>query len=73
MFDYDILFEFLPDEDKKSFMTWDNAEIIQRWGSIVATFVDVQGIEKIVIISVDEYEVRFKQKQRERKIKEIGI
>jgi len=23
-FDQDILFEFLPEEDKKSFMAWDN-------------------------------------------------
>ena len=23
-FDHDILFEFLPEEDKKSFMAWDN-------------------------------------------------
>lgn len=23
-FDHDILFEFLPEEDKKSFMVWDN-------------------------------------------------
>jgi hypothetical protein len=23
-FDYDILFEFLPEEDKKHFLVWDN-------------------------------------------------
>ena len=37
-FDQDILFDFLSDEDKKSFMVWDNCHLNPSRDSIVATY-----------------------------------
>ena len=37
-FDHDILFEFLPEEDKKYFMVWDNVYLNMGKDRIVATY-----------------------------------
>ena len=83
-FDYDILFEFLPEEDKKSFIVWDNAF---RTG---AAFCNPNGLdaksglariiavyrapfEQRIFIPLSEYKVRLKQKERDAKLEELGI
>ena len=82
-FDYDILFEFLPEEDKKSFMAWDNAAF-----STGAAFCNPNGLdaksgsariiavyrapfEQRIFIPLSEYKVRFKQKERDNKLDSI--
>jgi hypothetical protein len=78
-FDYDILFDFLSEEDKKSFMVWDNVELTQKYSSIpdsiqaiVATYrVRYVFDEERIIIPLDEYELRVKEKQREEKLNKI--
>lgn len=82
-FDYDILFEFLSEEDKKSFMAWDNAAF-----STGAAFCNPNGLdaksgsariiavyrapfEERVFIPLSEYEVRLKQKVRDTKLDSI--
>jgi hypothetical protein len=78
-FDHDILFEFLPEEDKKSFMVWDNvfcnpngrdakAAGVAR---IVATY--RAPFEERVLIPLDEYELRVKEKERDNKLNNLGI
>jgi hypothetical protein len=78
-FDQDILFEFLPEEDKKSFMVWDNVILTQKYSSIpgsiqsiVATYISssIGPFEK-VLIRLDEYELRLKQKERDKKLNNI--
>ena len=84
-FDQDILFEFLPEEDKKSFMTWDNvfcnpngldakAAGVAR---IVAAYRLIGGkttpFGERVFIPLSEYELRFKQKERDNKLETLGI
>jgi hypothetical protein len=82
-FDQDILFEFLPEEDKKSFMVWDNVLLTQKYSSrrkrrysipnsvqnIVATY--RAPFEERVLIPLDEYELRLKQKERDNKLNDI--
>ena len=82
-FDHDILFEFLPEEDKKSFMVWDNAAF-----STGAAFCNPNGLdakagsariiavyrapfEQRIFIPLSEYEVRLKQKVRDNKLDSI--
>ena len=73
-FDHDILFEFLPEEDKKSFMVWDSvfcnpnakAAGLDR---IVAVY--RAPFEERVFIPLSEYEVRLKQKVRDNKLDSI--
>jgi len=85
-FDQDILFEFLPEEDKKSFIVWDNDAF-----STGAAFCNPNGLdakaagvarivaiyrapfEERVFIPLPEYELRLKQKERDKKLKELGI
>ena len=75
-FDHDILFEFIPEEDKKSFMVWDNVLLSQRYASIpdsVQTIVATYRapFEERVLIPLDEYELRLKQKERDNKLNDI--
>jgi hypothetical protein len=82
-FDYDILFEFLPEEDKKSFMVWDNAAF-----STGAAFCNPNGLdaksgsariiavyrapfEQRIFIPLPKYELRLKQKVRATKLDSI--
>ena len=76
-FDYDILFEFLPEKDKKSFMVWDNA--FCNPNGLDAKYAGVARIvaiyrapfEERVLIPLPEYELRLKQKEREIKLNKI--
>lgn len=85
-FDYDILFEFLPEEDKKSFMTWDNAAFstgaafcnpngldAKAAGSASIVAVYRAPFEERVFIPLSEYEVRLKQKVRDTKLETLGV
>jgi hypothetical protein len=85
-FDHDILFEFLPEEDKKSFMVWDNVILSQKYASIPdkplsRNVLSVQTIvatyrspfEERVLIPLDEYELRVKEKERNNKLNGLGI
>lgn len=77
-FDHDILFEFLPEEDKKSFMVWDNVILSQKYASIpdsVQTIVATYRapFEERVLIPLDEYELRVKEKERDNKLNNLGI
>jgi hypothetical protein len=77
-FDQDILFEFLPEEDKKSFMVWDNVILTQKYASIpdsVQTIVATYRapFEERVLIPLDEYELRLKEKERDNKLNNLGI
>lgn len=78
-FDHDILFEFLAEEDKKSFMVWDNvfcnpngrdakaAGVARIVASYRAPF------EERVFIPLPKYELRLKQKERNNKLNDLGI
>ena len=82
-FDQDILFEFLPEEDKKYFMAWDNVfcnpnVVYEGYGRdakaagsarIVAVY--RAPFEERVFIPLSEYEVRLKQKVRDNKLDSI--
>lgn len=78
-FDQDILFEFLPEEDKKSFLVWDNAYCNPNdrdaKSAGVARIVAVYRapFEERVFIPLDEYELRLKQKERDFKLNKLGI
>ena len=76
-FDHDILFEFIPEEDKKSFMVWDNVLLSQRYASIpdsVQTIVATYRapFEERVIIPLSDYDSRVKQKERDNKLNILG-
>jgi hypothetical protein len=68
-FNQDILFEFLPEEDKKSFMVWDYVHLNMGKDRIVATY--RSPFEERVIIPLDEYDARVKQKERDNKLNKI--
>jgi hypothetical protein len=73
-FDHDILFEFIPEEDKKSFMAWDNVFCNPNGRDAkaagVARIVAVYRtpFEKRIFIPLSEYELRLKQKLRATKL-----
>ena len=76
-FEHDILFEFIPEEDKKSFMVWDNVLLTQKYSSIpnsvqniVATY--RSPFEERVIIPLSDYDARVKQKERDNKLNILG-
>jgi hypothetical protein len=68
-FDYDIIFEFIPEEDKKSFLIWDNVFLNVNRDNIVAVY--RAPFEERVFIPLSEYEVRLKQKVRDTKLEDI--
>ena len=78
-FDHDILFEFIPEEDKKSFMVWDN--VFCNPNGLDAKYAGVARIvaiyrapfEERVLIPLPEYELRLKQKERNNKLNILGI
>ena len=76
-FDYDILFEFIPEKDKKSFMVWDNAFCNPNGHDAkaagVARIVAVYRapFEERVFIPLSDYESRLKQKERDIKINNL--
>ncbi len=85
-FNQDILFEFLPEEDKKSFMVWDNVILSQKYVSVpgkplLPNVLSVQTIvatyrapfEERVLIPLDEYQLRLKEKERNNKLNNLGI
>ena len=78
-FDHDILFEFLPEEDKKSFMAWDNVFCnpngLDAKGAGSARIVSVYRapFEERVFIPLPKYELRLKQKLRATKLETLGI
>jgi hypothetical protein len=67
-FDHDILFQFLSEEDQKSFMVWDNV-IINYAGNILATF--RSPFDERIVIPFEEYQMKLKQKEREIKLNKI--
>ena len=75
-FNQDILFEFIPEEDKKYFMVWDNVLLTQKYSSIPNSVQNIVAtyrapFEERVLIPLDEYESRLKQKEREIKLNKI--
>lgn len=67
-FDHDIVFEFIPEEDKKSFLVWVNVYCSVD-GNIIATY--RAPFEETVYIQMSEYNSKLKAKQREEKINKI--
>jgi hypothetical protein len=71
-FDHDILFEFIPEEDKKYFMVWDNVFCNPNGrGSARIVAIYRAPFEERVFILLSEYEVRLKQKERDIKLSSI--
>jgi len=71
-FDHDILFDFLPVEDKKSFMVWDSAFLsgtLTTQLTINATY--RAPFEERIRIPFEQYQMKLKQKERDKKIKQI--
>lgn len=78
-YDYDILFDFIPEKDKKSFMVWDNAYEVpslntstlstERGGVIVAVY--RAPFEEKIVVPLGQYNARLKQKERENKLNTI--
>jgi hypothetical protein len=74
-FDHDILFEFLPEEDKKSFLVWVNSFLNVSSGYTLDSIVAIYRapFEERVFIPLDEYELRLKQKERNNKLNNLGL
>jgi hypothetical protein len=81
-FDQDILFDFLSEEDKKSFMVWDNVILTQKYNSIPNSVQNIVVRKKLsvdgnvtgaVLIPLDEYQLRVKEKERDNKLNNLGI
>ena len=78
-FNHDILFEFLPEKDKKSFMAWDNVFCNPNGRDAkaagVARIVAIYRapFEKRFFIPLPKYELRIKQKLRATKLETLGI
>ena len=74
MFDLDILFEFLSDEDKKTFIVWTTVNIIDVQGHelIQAKFSSMHPYySKVKEIPFEEYIMKLKQKEREIKLNKL--
>lgn len=71
-FNHDILKEFLPEEDKKSFLVWDNVLLKPKYTipDSVETIVAIYRapFEERIIIPLNEYEGKVKQKERDSRI-----
>ena len=77
-FDHDILFEFLPEEDKKSFMVWDNVFCNPngrdaKAAGVARIVASYRAFEERVFIPLPKYELRLKQKERNNKLNDLGI
>ena len=76
-YDYDILFEFIPEKDKKSFMVWDNAYEVPSLSTSTSTSGGVivavyrAPFEEKIVVPLGQYNVRLKQKEREIKLNSI--
>jgi len=76
-FDHDILFDFLPEEDKKSFMVWDNVyEVPRLQGQGISSERNIVAVyrapfEEKIVVSLEQYNARLKQKERETKLNKI--
>ena len=71
-FDQDILFQFLSEEDQKSFMVWDNAFLSGTLSTqliIIATY--RAPFEERIVIPFEQYQMKLKQKEREIKLNKI--
>lgn len=68
IFDSNILFEFIPEKDKKNFLVWDNA-FKSSSGNIVAVY--RAPFEERLVIPLSLYNQRVKQKEREIKLNKI--
>ena len=74
--DYEILFDFIPKENKKHFLTWDNAFLSGTY--IIAIYrVLVYSTkckyEERIFVPLDEYQLRVKEKERNNKLNNLGI
>ena len=67
--DYEILFDFIPKENKKHFLTWDNAFLSGTY--IVAIY--RAPYEERIFVPLDEYQLRVKEKERNNKLNNLGI
>jgi hypothetical protein len=71
-FDHDILFEFIPEEDKKYFMVWDNVFCNPNGrGSARIVAIYRAPFEERLNIPFEEYQMKLKQKEREIKLNKI--
>jgi hypothetical protein len=71
-FDHDILFDFLPVEDKKSFMVWDSAFLSGTLTTqLVINATYRAQFEERIRIPFEEYQIKLKQKERDKKLKQI--
>ena len=66
-YDYEILFDFIPEKDKKSFMVWDNAYEVPSFNTSSGLIVAVYRapFEEKIVVPLNQYNVRLKQKERE--------
>ena len=67
VYEYDILYNFVPDKDKKYFMVWENSWTSD--GNIVAMY-RAPFSEKIVV-PVKDYDALVIQLDRDNKLKDI--
>jgi hypothetical protein len=67
--DYEILFDFIPKENKKHFLAWDNAFLS---GTYIVAIYRVPFEERI-FVPLSEYELRLKQKERNNKLNKLGL
>ena len=68
--DYEILFEFIPKENKKYFLAWINA-FLSSSTTIVAVY--RAPFEEKIFVSLNEYQLRLKEKERNNKLNNLGI
>jgi hypothetical protein len=79
--DYEILFDFIPKENKKHFLAWDNVFLNVSRDTIVAVYrapfapFELEGcyLHERIFIPLSEYELRLKQKERNNKLNNLGL
>jgi hypothetical protein len=67
VYDYDILYNFIPENDKKNFLVWENSWTSN--GNIIAMY-RAPFSEKIVV-SVTDYDALVKQLDRDNKLNKL--
>lgn len=67
-FNTDVVFEFLPEDDKKSFMVWDNIYCSVD-GNIIAVY--RAPFEEKVYISMSDYKLKELELSRDNKINDL--